>query len=97
MQTYDYWSQVSDKNVILITLDTQRADYISAYNSSKASTPHIDYFAENGILFRNCYSPIPITAPAHAVNFYSLPPHELKAYNNGQTFHSTRRVISLIK
>lgn len=85
----------ADKSVILITLDTQRADYISAYDSSKASTPHIDFFAKNGILFRNCYSPIPITAPAHAVIFYSLAPHELKFYNNGHRLRSTRKTISL--
>ena len=62
-----------DKNVILITLDTLRADYVSAYDPKHAHTPHIDYFAKNGILFKNCYSPIPITAPAHAVIFTPNP------------------------
>lgn len=81
--------------VFLITLDTQRADYISSYHQGKASTPAIDSFAEEGILFERAYSPIPITAPAHASVFYSLPPHRLELYNNGQIFKPTDEWISL--
>ena len=72
------------KNIILITLDTLRADFVSAYESSHAETPNIDFFTGAGILFQNCYTPIPITLPAHAAIFYSQPPHALKVYNNGQ-------------
>jgi arylsulfatase A-like enzyme len=82
-------------NVILITLDTQRADYISAFNSLNASTPHIDSLAKKGIFFTNCYSPIPITLPAHASLFYSLLPHELGLYNNGQIFKNEKNLTSL--
>lgn len=82
-------------NVILITLDTQRSDHISAYGSTSVKTPNIDYFGQNGIVFENCYSPIPITAPAHASLFYSLPPHELEIYNNGQIFSNDKRLTSL--
>lgn len=72
-------------NFILITLDTLRADYVSAYSRSHASTPNIDFLARQGTLFENCYSLIPITLPAHASLFYSLPPHLLRVYNNGQS------------
>lgn len=82
-------------NVILITLDTQRADFISAYDSTRASTPTLDSLAGHGILWENCYSPIPITVPAHGSLFYSLPPHELILYNNGQTFTNERNLVSL--
>jgi arylsulfatase A-like enzyme len=82
-------------NVILITLDTQRADYISAFNSAKASTPNIDSLAGKGIIFTNCYSPIPITVPAHGSLFYSLLPHELTLYNNGQIFKNEKKLMSL--
>jgi arylsulfatase A-like enzyme len=70
-------------NFLLVTLDTQRADYIGAYGSG-AATPRIDALARDGILFRNAYSLIPITMPAHASIFFSEPPHEVKNYNNGQ-------------
>jgi len=74
-------------NVILITLDTQRADYISAYTLDNALTPNIDFLARNGILFENCYSLIPITLPSHASLFYSKPPYKLNIYNNGEIFN----------
>jgi arylsulfatase A-like enzyme len=82
-------------NVILITLDTQRSDYISAANSTKALTPNIDSLAGKGIIFENCYSPIPITGPAHASLFYSLLPHELNLYNNGQVFKNEKNLMSI--
>jgi membrane-anchored protein YejM (alkaline phosphatase superfamily) len=72
-------------NVILITLDTHRADYMSAYGEALVSTPNLDLLAKEGMLFTNCFSPIPITLPAHSALFYSQPPHELKIYNNGET------------
>ena len=83
------------QNVLLITLDTQRADFIGAYGEGKAQTPHIDGFAARGTLYANAFSPIPITAPAHAALFYSLPPHRLKIYNNGQIFNPDASWTSL--
>ncbi len=82
-------------SVILITLDTLRADFVGAYDSQNASTPHMDFYAERGIVFENAYSPIPITVPAHATLFYSLPPHELGIYNNGQIFQPRQDLQSL--
>ncbi len=76
----------SQENLILITLDTQRADYLSCYDPNNAQTPHLDALAEEGILFENCYSTIPITLPAHAAMFYSQQPHKLSLYNNGEVF-----------
>ena len=73
-----------DLNFILITLDTQRADHISAYNPQNASTPNIDSLAQLGTRYENCFSLIPITLPSHASLFFSEPPHEIKNYNNGQ-------------
>lgn len=83
------------KNVILITLDTHRADYVSITDPEKVSTPNIDFFARGGVFCENCYSLIPITAPAHASIFYSLPPHFLQLYNNGQIFHPQKNLTSL--
>lgn len=73
------------RNLVLITLDTQRADHISAYDPSHARTPSIDSLAALGTTYKNCYSLIPITLPSHASIFFSEPPHVLKNYNNGET------------
>ncbi|MFQ5700781.1 MAG: sulfatase-like hydrolase/transferase [Acidobacteriota bacterium] len=55
-----------DANVLLITIDTLRADRVGAYGSGKVKTPVIDALAGNGILFENAVSPAVMTLPAHA-------------------------------
>jgi len=85
------------RNVILITLDTQRADHISCYDSAHSSTPNLDALAESGLLFENCYSLIPITLPAHAAIFYSRQPHELQVYNNGEILKEQSRSPSVVE
>ena len=75
------------QNLILITLDTHRADYMGAYNDELVSTPNFDFLAEEGTLFTNCFSPTPVTLPAHSSLFYSQPPFQLKIYNNGETLN----------
>ncbi|MCJ7580848.1 MAG: sulfatase-like hydrolase/transferase, partial [Candidatus Aminicenantes bacterium] len=80
-----------DLNYILITLDTQRADFISVYNPQNASTPNIDSLAQLGTRYDNCFSLIPITLPSHASLFFSEPPHEIKNYNNGQIISERKK------
>lgn len=89
-------TQAKPENIILITLDTQRADHISAYDPARAATPHIDLLAREGTLFRNAYSLIPITLPAHASIFFSEPPHRLRNYNNGQKIAARRARPSFV-
>lgn len=76
------------QSLILITLDTHRADYMSAYGGEVASTPNLDFLAEKGTLFTKCFSPTPITLPAHSSLFYSQPPSKLKIFNNGETLNA---------
>ncbi|MCP5047914.1 MAG: sulfatase-like hydrolase/transferase [bacterium] len=57
--------KLNDLNVILITLDTLRADYISAYHKGKADTPNIDRVADEGVRFERCISQTPLTLPSH--------------------------------
>jgi arylsulfatase A-like enzyme len=84
-------------NIILITLDTQRADHLSCYDPSHSGTPNLDALAESGLLFENCYSLIPITLPSHASIFYSRQPHELHVYNNGETLKEQSRSPSAVE
>lgn len=85
-----------DANLVLITLDTQRGDYISAVNPENASTPNIDALAGRGILYDRAYSLIPITLPSHASLFFSQTPSEVKNYNNGQVIRVKRRRPSFV-
>ncbi len=57
--------QLKNLNVILITLDTLRADFVSAYEKGKAETPHMDRVAREGVLFETCIAQTPLTLPSH--------------------------------
>ena len=54
------------ENVLLISVDTLRADRLSCYGYSGNSTPNIDRWAEEGVRFANAYTEYPLTLPAHA-------------------------------
>jgi arylsulfatase A-like enzyme len=82
--------RAAPRNFVLITLDTQRADYISAYDREHVRTPNIDSLAGQGTIYKNAYSLIPITLPSHATMFFSEPPQVVKSYNNGETVHPRR-------
>ncbi|HUP50180.1 MAG TPA: sulfatase-like hydrolase/transferase [Thermoanaerobaculia bacterium] len=53
-------------NVLLVTLDTTRADHIGAYGYPGARTPNIDALAREGVLFEHCITPSAYTLPSHA-------------------------------
>lgn len=53
-------------NVLLISIDTCRADHLSSYGFRRATTPHIDALAAEGVRFARAISPVPLTLPAHA-------------------------------
>ena len=61
-------------NVILLTIDTLRADRLSAYGSTQVSTPHLDRLAREGTLFENASSTVPFTLPAHTSMMTGLYP-----------------------
>ena len=54
------------RNVLLISIDTLRADHLSGYGFPRPTTPNIDAVAREGVLFKNVYTPVPMTLPAHA-------------------------------
>jgi choline-sulfatase len=53
-------------NVILISVDTLRADHLPAYGYGAIRTPQLDRFRADALLFARAWSPYPLTAPAHA-------------------------------
>ncbi|MGD0222917.1 MAG: sulfatase-like hydrolase/transferase [Terriglobia bacterium] len=53
-------------NIILITIDTLRADHVGCYGDPSAATPNIDALAQTGARFTHAYTPVPLTLPAHA-------------------------------
>ena len=70
-------------NVILVTLDTTRADRIGCYGYQAALTPSLDAMAVNGVLFERAYTPVPLTLPAHTSLLTGLYPPEHGLHVNG--------------
>jgi choline-sulfatase len=52
-------------NVVLITIDTVRADHVGCYGDQRAHTPNLDSLAREGVLFRTVVSSVPLTFPSH--------------------------------
>jgi arylsulfatase A-like enzyme len=75
--------KIAPINLLLITLDTTRADRIGCYGDRLAKTPALDALAAEGILFENCYSPVPVTLPAHCSLFTGRWPIAHGVRNNG--------------
>jgi arylsulfatase A-like enzyme len=69
--------------VLLITVDTLRADRVGAYGHPDAGTPHMDTLARDGALFESAQTTAPLTLPGHAsiLTGRSVPAHGV--LNNG--------------
>lgn len=73
-----------DGNLLIITLDTTRADSLGAYGGQGNHTPRLDRLAREGIMFRNCVTPVPLTLPAHASLFTGRTPLAHQVRNNAR-------------
>ncbi len=58
--------QPRNANVLLITIDTLRADHLSCFSPQSVPTPHIDELAVRGVRFLQAFSQVPLTTPSHA-------------------------------
>ncbi|MDH4258169.1 MAG: sulfatase-like hydrolase/transferase [Candidatus Aminicenantes bacterium] len=80
-------------NVIIIAVDTLRADHLGCYGYERNTSPNIDDFARDGVLFTRCYTPSPLTTPAFASMLSSLPPYKHGAKRNGMSIFDKTRVL----
>jgi arylsulfatase A-like enzyme len=68
--------------VVLVTIDTLRADRVGCYGDARARTRSLDTLAAQGVRFENAISPAPLTLPAHASLLTALdPPHHSVRHN----------------
>ena len=56
----------SKPSILLITIDTLRADHLGCYGYKPHTSPAIDAFAKEAVLFQNAYAAVPLTLPSHA-------------------------------
>jgi arylsulfatase A-like enzyme len=71
-------------NLVLITLDTTRADALGCYGARAASTPNLDALAARGIRFAQAITSVPLTAPSHSSILTGLYPPSHGVRNNGE-------------
>lgn len=70
-------------NVLLITMDTTRADRLGCYGYTKGRTPNLDSLARKGVLFENVYCQVPLTLPSHCSIMTGTYPFAHRVHNNG--------------
>jgi len=76
---------VEKPNVILVTLDTTRADRLACYGYSGVKTPALDALAGRGVLFEQCASSSPLTLPSHSTIMTGMYPTYHGVRLNGNT------------
>ncbi len=74
------------ENVLLISLDTTRADFTDTGCGGRAWTPELHRFAAGSWTFENAITPIPQTLPAHLAALSGRPPHQLGVFGNEQVY-----------
>jgi len=62
--------------VVLVTLDTTRADRLGPYGYDRGTTPNLDRFAAQSVVFEQAVSQVPTTAPSHSTMFTGLYPQD---------------------
>jgi len=82
-----FWSEssVEKPNVILMTLDTTRADHLACYGYPDVRTPHLDSLARRGVLFEQAAANSPLTLPAHCSILTGMYPTYHGVRINGNT------------
>src|SRR6266850_708270 len=71
------------RNVLLITIDTLRADALGAYGSKSGASPHLDGLAKRGVVFEQAHASSPNTLPSHASILTGLQPYHHRVRENG--------------
>jgi arylsulfatase A-like enzyme/tetratricopeptide (TPR) repeat protein len=76
---------IEKPNVILVTLDTTRADHLACYGYSGVKTPTLDALAGRGVLFEQCAASSPFTLPSHSTIMTGMYPTYHGVRINGNT------------
>ena len=77
------------QNLLIVTIDTLRADRVGTYGDSQARTPALDALAQRGVTFANAFAPTPVTLPSHASLMTGRYPAGHHARHNGMRLDLT--------
>src|SRR5262245_44537424 len=76
----------ADVNLVIVTLDTTRADRFGCYGYKEIATPRLDELARHGTLFEQAHAPVPLTLPSHSSLFTGKYPPAHGVRDNGGYF-----------
>jgi Tfp pilus assembly protein PilF len=82
--------------VILISVDTLRADRLGCYQAGRRLTPHIDALTNHGTLFSQVSAPVPLTLPSHVALFTSTYPFENTVQDNSVPLGPTAITLATV-
>ena len=84
-------------SILLVTIDTLRADRVGAYGGDASLTPNIDALARRGAVFEEALASVPLTLPSHATILSGLePPHHGVHDNGTYVFPPDRETLATI-
>ena len=66
------------RHIVLISIDTCRADHLGCYGYSRKTSSNIDTLAAESVLFNHAVAPVPITLPSHSSMLTGTIPHTIK-------------------
>ena len=78
-------SEGEGASVLLITIDTLRADHVGAYGAKTGATPHLDALAARGTVFEEALASVPLTLPSHASLLSGREPPHHGVHLNGRS------------
>ena len=85
------------RHVLLISMDTTRADVFGCYGFKHNTTPNIDAIADEGIVFERTYAPLSLTLPSHSTMLTgTIPPYHGVHNNNGYKLDDSNVTIAEI-
>jgi arylsulfatase A-like enzyme len=70
-------------HILFVSIDTLRADHCSLYGYPRRTTPRLEGFAKDGVVFEHAYAPMATTAPSHSTMFTGLLPRRHGVVKNG--------------
>jgi arylsulfatase A-like enzyme len=76
-------SDAEQWDVVIVTFDTTRADRIGYHGHHRGRTPELDALARDGVAYLRCYTPAPVTLPAHCSLMTGLTPLRHGVHDNG--------------
>jgi arylsulfatase A-like enzyme/Tfp pilus assembly protein PilF len=82
------------QNILIVSVDTLRADRVGAYGYTKGKTPAMDSLAKRGVIFKNAVSPAPFTLPSHVSLMTGLIPPIHAVQDNGG-FYLNSKIVTL--